>query len=209
MGWVIAAATLLALGCLPLGVRVRYDRSGMELRIVAGFLKLRIGRKKPKKAKPKKEKAKASPSKAEKPNSPPPEPKKKGGSLLDFLPLAKVGLALLNDFRRKLRVDRLELRMVMAGGDPAKLAVNYGRLCASAGAAQEILDRALHIKKKEIDLQCDFVAPSTTVYALLELTITLGRLLFLLIRYGWKALKEYLKIKNKRESGAENEPKHS
>lgn len=39
--------------------------------------------------------------------------------MLDFLPLVKVALNFLGDFRRKLRVNRLELKLILAGGDPA------------------------------------------------------------------------------------------
>jgi len=58
------------------------------------------------------------------------------------------------------------------------------------------------IKKRDIEVECDFTAPETLVYAYLDLTITLGRLLSLVVVYGVRAVIEYLNIKKKRKGGA-------
>ena len=50
-------------------------------------------------------------------------------------------------------------------------------------------------------MRCDFTAAQTTVYARLDITITLGRLLALVFVYGFKALRQYLTIMNKRKGG--------
>ena len=156
-------------------------------------------KKKPKKEKKKPAKKKKASTSATTTQAP---AKKKGGSVADFLPLVDVALGLLNDLRRKLRVDCLELKVVMAGGDPCDLAVNYGKAWAALGNLQPLLERVLVIKKRDIDIECDFVAPSTLITARVDITITLGRILALVAVNGFKAVKEFLKIMKKRKGGA-------
>lgn len=141
-------------------------------------------------------------SKAERSAPPKEEKKKSGGPITDFLPLLKVALDLLNDFRRKLRINRLEVKLVMAGGDPCDLAVNYGKAWTAIGNLLPRLEKVLVIKKRDIDVECDFTASQTTIYARLDLTITLGRILAIVVVYGFRAVVEFLKIKNKRKGGA-------
>ena len=211
MGWLVTLGILVLLAVLPLGIHIRYDEDGVLGKLIAGPIKILLfpkpkKEKKEKKEKPKKEKK--SPRKTKKKAAaasaaPTGEPaKKKGGSVLDFLPLVDVALGLLNDLRRKLRVDCLELKVVMAGGDPCDLAVNYGKAWAALGNLQPLLERVLVIKKRDIDIECDFVAPSTLITARVDITITLGRIVALAAVNGFKAVKEFLKIMKKRKGGA-------
>lgn len=209
MGWLIALAVLVLLAILPLGASVLYDEDGPRVRIVAGPLKIQVFplKKKPKKNKPKVEKPKKDkkPKKAA-PEGEKPEPfpkPKTGGSWTDFLPLVRVALDLLNDLRRKLRVDHLKLHLTMAGDDPCDLAVNYGRMNASLAALIAQLERFLVIKKRDVHIDCDFAASETVILARLDLTITLGRLLSIAAVYGVRALTTFLKIKKQREGGAD------
>ena len=130
------------------------------------------------------------------------EKKAKGGSVLDFLPLVRVGLDFLGDFRRKLRLNRLELKMIMASGDPCDLAINYGRAWAAIGNLFPLLERAFVIKKHDIEVECDFTASETLIVARLDITITLGRIIALAVRYAIRALLELLKIMKSRKGGA-------
>ena len=134
-----------------------------------------------------------------------PEPKPKGaepqsreqpgGGIRRFLPFARLGLELLGDFRRKLRVNFLRLRLTLAGEDPCDLAVNYGRAWAALGNLMPNLERALVIRKRDVEIQCDFQAEETTVVFAMDLTMTLGRLLGLALGYGLRALKLFLTMK--------------
>lgn len=198
MGWLIAAAVITLLAIAPLGVWVRYDLDGLLLKLIAGPVKLTLipGKKK---EKPQEEEIK--PAKTQVTKSAAPK-EKKGGSITDFLPLVQLALDLLGDFRRKLRVRRLELLLVMAGDDPCDLAVNYGRAWAAVGNLMPQLERLFVIKKKDVQVACDFTADKTTVFARVDITITLGRLLALVTMYGIKALREWIKINNLRKGGA-------
>ena len=207
MGLWITAAVLLALAILPLGIRIRYNEAGFLLRVIAGPLKITVF---PRKKKPKKQKAKQKKQNAEKspestdsgdnppqPPKPLPEPKEKGGSLTRFLPLVRLGLKFLGDFRRKLRVDNLCLRLILAGDDPCDLAVNYGRVWAAASNLMPQLERLFVIKKRDIQVECDFTAEEISVIAHVDITITLGRLLTLAVVYGIRVLFEFLSMKRK------------
>lgn len=215
MGWLIALGIVLLLAVLPLGVRLRYNSEGMVLKIIAGPVKITLLPRPPKKKKEKKKKEKKSavaPA-AEEENLPkPPQPPKaprekkpkgeKGGSLLDFLPLVKTALDFLGDFRRKLRLDNLYLRLILAGDDPCNLAVNYGRAWAAVGNLLPQLEKWFVIKKRDIEVECDFETAETLVIAHLNFTITLGRLLAAVVKFAVRTLIEYLKLRKKRKGGA-------
>lgn len=215
MGWLIALGIVLLLAVIPLGVRIRYNSDGILLKVIAGPVKITLfpRPKKKKKEKKKKEAKQSEESTAEEENLPkPPQPPKapkekkpkdeKGGSLLDFLPLVKTALDFLGDFRRKLRLDNIYLRLIMAGSDPCDLAVNYGRAWAAVGNLMPRLEKWFVIKKRDIEVECDFEASETLVIAHLDLTITLGRLLAAVVKFAVRALIEFLKIKKKRKGGA-------
>ena len=201
MGRLIGLGIVVLLAVLPLGVRIRYDCDGIAVTVLAGPVRIlvfpRPKKEKKKKEKPKPEKKKTAPSEKE-----PPKKEKAGGSLTDFLPLVKLALELLNCFRRKLRVDNLRLKLVLAGDDPCDLAVNYGRAWAALGNLLPRLERGLGIRKRDLNVECDFTADSTVVTAGLDITITLGRLIALAVVYGLRGLKEFLSISKKRKGGA-------
>ena len=209
MGWLITGGILLMLAMLPLGVRIKYDEDGPLVKLILGPLKLTVY---PLPKKEKKEKKKPEPKVTQedenlpKPPQPPkakkPTGEKKGGSVLDFLPLVKLALALLGDFRRKLRIDSLYLRLILAGGDPCDLAVNYGRAWAALGNLMPQLERLFVIHKRDVEVECDFTASETLVIARVDLTITLGRLLALVVVYGIRGIREFLNIQKKRKGGA-------
>ena len=213
MGWWITLGILFLLAILPLGVSIHYDAAGPVIKIILGPVKLTVvpakkkppkekkEKKKPKKAKKRKEeprKPRQVGAEAPPPEAPAPEKKVQGGSILDFLPLVRTLFDFLGDFRRKLRVDHLKLKLIMAGGDPYNLAMNYGRAWAAVGNLLPKLERWFVIKKRDIEVECDFVDTQTRVIAHMDLTITLGRLLAAVFTFAIKALIRFLKIMKKK-----------
>lgn len=229
MGWLITLGILFLLAILPLGVSAGYDEGGAEVKVLAGPVRIRLFPRKKKKPKEKGQaaskqsgstsdktvstsKQSASTSKQSASTSKVPQKdfannpeKKSGGSLTDFLPLIKIALNFLGDFRRKLRVNCLVVKLTLAGDDPCDLAENYGKVWAAIGNLMPQLEKTLVIKKREIDVQCDFTASETLVIARLDVTITLGRLICLGAVYGIRALTAFIKLQNKRKGGAKNE----
>ena len=201
MGWLIALAVLILLAILPLGVSAIYDAGGPLVRLIVGPIKIRVYP--PTKKKQKKEKKPKEPKKKEVAKPAGNQPKKKsGGSITDFLPLVQVVLDFLDDFRRKLRVNRLELKIILGGGDPCDLAVNYGKAWTAVGNLMPQLERVFVIKKRDVEVECDFTASSTTVLGRLDLTITLGRMLSMGVRHAIRGLREFMKINKLRKGGA-------
>lgn len=224
MGWLITLLILTCLAILPLGVSIVYDEDGAIVRVIAGPVKFKVfplpkKEKKPKKEKsPKKEKKtsqkqaktkKQTATSGKTGNTAGDPQKKKGGPITDFLPLVKVLLKFLDGFRRKLRVNVLELKLIMASDDPCDLAVNYGKAWAAVGNLMPQLERIFVIQKRNIEVECDFTADKTLVIARLDLSITLGRLLGLVFVLIGRAIVELIKIVMKRKGGVVNEPKSS
>lgn len=210
MGWIIACAVLLALFLLPLGCRVRYDGGGLTVRVIAGPVRFQVYpfRKKdtPKKAdqpeKTEKKSARKYSTETQKEEKQTPEPET-GGSLKKFLPLVRLALEALGELRRKIRLNNLTVHLTLACDDPCDLAVNYGRAWAAVGNLMPNLERLFVIKKRDIQIGCDFTASEIKIFAEGDVTITFGRVLSLALRYGVRALKEFFKLKQK--GGAENE----
>ena len=204
MGWLIALGVLIALALLPLGISLRYDADGFRLAALAGLIRIPLipRPERPKKANKKTEKKpKKANKKAAKAASQPKE-QKKGGSLTDFLPFVRIALDFLDTFRRKLRVRRLEMKLILAADDPCDLAVNYGRAWAALGNLMPRLERCFVIKKRDLEVECDFEGEKTLITARLDLTVTLGRLLHMLLRHGLQAIKEFFNLKKSRKGGA-------
>ena len=231
MGWWIALAVLAGLALLPLGVRFRYDADGARLSVLIGCISIQLypQKKKPKKEKakkPKKQKKQSpqpQPQPAPKPveqtleekypnldkkpgriprTPPSQEEPQEGGSWKDFLTLLPIARDFLNSFRRKLRVNRLDLKLILGGSDPCDLAVNYGRTWGAVGGLMPQLERFLVIRKRNVEVECDVTASETKVIARVDLTITLSRILAVTLKYGFRALAEYFKITKKRKGGA-------
>lgn len=218
MGWLIALGILLVIGMIPVGLRVRYNDAGMRLWVLAGPVRINLY---PRPQKEKKKKQEKAPKKEKKPTTgkkaseqkeaktDPAAAPEKGGRLTDFLPLAQMALEFLGDFRRKLRLDNLYFRLILAGEDPYQVAVSYGRCWAAVGNLLPQLDRLFVIQKRDIEVECDFSASETLVIFHLDLTITIGRLLTTAGKFSVRVLKEYLKIRKKRKGGAKYESKAS
>ena len=203
MFWLITAGVLVLLAVLPLGVSAAYDEGGPLVRLIAGPIRIRVYPTKPKKEKAKDQKPKKTTEKKQEKKKTEEKPaEKKGGSVRDFLPLVSLALEFLNDFRRKLRVNQLQLRVILAGDDPCDLAVNYGKAWAALGNLMPQLERVLVIQKRDVEVECDFISSQTLIVAKLDLTITLGRLLAVSSYHGVRILWQFLIIMKTRKGGA-------
>ena len=209
MLWLIVFAILLGLAILPLGVDAYYDSDGFVLNAIVGFVPVRILPKTSKNSKQEKKTKKKSTSqkktnrsKKSKTSTLQGKENKKGGSWTDFLPLVQTGLDFLNAFRQKLRIRRLEMKLILAADDPCDLAINYGRAWAALGNLMPQLERCFVIKKRDLEVECDFESTHTVVIARANISITLGRLILILTKYGLRAVKDFMNMKKLRKGGA-------
>ena len=204
MGWLIALGILVLIAILPVGASVLFDSDGFRASIIAGPLRIPVFPVKKKEKKEKKESTKKpEKKKADKTTTKKTEPKKKsGGSIQDFLPIVDRVLDFLSAFGRKLRINYLELKLILGGGNPSDLAVNYGRGWAVLGNLMPLLEKTFVIQKRDLEVECDFLADSTTVIARVDLSITIGRVLALVGVHGIPILWQLLRLINNRKGGA-------
>ena len=198
MGWLIALVVLCGLAIIPIGFRAVYRDSQTGVWLLIGPLKLRVYPGKSKEKKPKEEKKKSETKKTGTSGGSSP----KGGNYRDFIPVVKAIVAFLEEFRRKIRVNDLQMKLILAGGDPCDLAVNYGKAWAALGNLMPQLERVFVIKKRDLDVECDFTSDTTLIYVKLDATITIARTLYLLSSHGVKILGHLLKLKKLRKGGA-------
>lgn len=190
MGWIIGLSIAALLLSMPLGVGASYNADGGALWLTVGLLKIPLlprAKSKEKRKKPEKEKVKK---------------EETGGSYTDLLPLIENVIALLSDLRRKLVITKLRGKLILAGGDPCDLGVNYGRAWAAMGTLIPLLEQIFVIKKRDLSVECDFTADTTLVIFYIHGRITLIRLLTIVVVHGVSILKKYFTIMNNRKGGA-------
>lgn len=217
MGWWIFLGILVVILLLPIGASIFYDAAGARIRVIAGpvrFTVFPMKKEKQKKEEPKSQKEATPDPPKEKPRLALPEapkpPKSKeepeensGGSLTDFLPLVELALKFVGEFFHKtLHIDVLYVKLTMAGDDPADLAISYGRAWAALGNLWPYINRMFTIRKRDIQVQCDFEASQSLVNARVDITLNLARLLGLVFGYGFRILLKFMKISNTQKKAA-------
>jgi hypothetical protein len=139
MLWFIALAVVASLLFFPLGFSAIYRQDDPGVWLLIGPFRFRVY--------PGKQKKKTKKSTQESENKDAP----KGGSHKDFWPVVRTIYGFLEEFRRKIFVRRLELKIILAGDDPADLAINYGRAWAALGSLKPQLKRLFRIRKGSSD----------------------------------------------------------
>ena len=201
-GWLIALGILILLAILPIGASLIYNEDGPLVRVIVGFIPIKVFPQKKENKKDKEPPAQAQKKKKDNKPAKNKEPSEVPGTVSDFMPYIKISLQFLDSVRKKLRVKLLELKVVMAGGDPCDLGTNYGRVWAAIGNIMPQLERFLVIKKRNINVCCDFEADDMLIYARAELRITFARALSLVTVNAIRAIKVYIKNKNKGKGGS-------
>ena len=175
----IVLLVLFLLGQIRIGAQVEYCEKGLSVRIRAGAIMIPVF--------PLKEKKEKKTPKPAKPAAP--EPKGKKGGLLKlamkFIPLV---LDTVKKFRRKLRVDRLDMNLVVCAPDPADAALRYGQANALLGCLWQPITQAFHVKDGHAHVAVDFDARTPTIYILAFMSLTIAQTLGLAVVFGAKAL---------------------
>lgn len=185
----IVLLILIVLGQIRIGAQVEYCEDGLFVRIRAGAALIPVFPAKKKKSKPKKAEQTKSPE----------QKKKKGGTLklvLDLLPLV---LETVGKFRRKLRVDQLEMELIICDPDPADAAIRYGQANALLGSLWQPMTRAFHVKDGHAHVGVDFEGDAPVIYILASLSLTIAQTLGLVFIFAVKGLGILIRNRTKRD----------
>ncbi len=192
----VVCAVIVLIALLPVGVRVQYDADGPCVHLLAGPIRIRLF---PRVKQPQKQTQRKDikPPKKTKTAKEPAEPaQKKGGGLAMMWSFVRLGVSFLGELRRKLLVRRLQLHLTYGGDDPAKAAIQYGNSCAALHALWPVFDRLFRIRRPDVRLIFDAQACEITVRADVQITIRVGRVIALGVRYGLRAFRIYLNHQN-------------
>ena len=189
MIWMVLVCILVPLFLVSLirvGVRAEYDQR-LTVRLRVGLVSLRVYPLRRKKAK-KKKKVSTRPKRQKKQT----ESEAKGKVSQDKLSLLRsllpVALRAAGSLRRKISVDLLEAHILMAGGDPASVAVAFGSANAIIGMVLPLLEQNFHIRQRDIRTAVDFQRAHSEVWAKLSLSLTVGQGVAFALHLGWQSL---------------------
>lgn len=197
VGWYILGGILLLLvvvWLLRVGVDVRF---GDELRVAVkiGPAKITVLPQQEKKKKPKKEK----PQKEKKTEKKPAEKKEKKKSPFTFSDIRSAVPVLfealkkaLGKIRRRMRIDPLDVCVIFAGDDPAKVAEMYGWANSAMWTMMPQLERLLQIPDPHIHLGVDYERYDLHAEGRVGVTFRVGDLIVIGLTLAVPVLKWYL-----------------
>lgn len=191
--WILLALVALfaVLLLIPVKIRASYEDGAPSLRVRYGPVKLQLfpiekqkEEKKPPKPKEKKEK---------------PEKKKKPKAKINMdqilYALEKLPPILGRAMRRMGRsilVEPLKIHILVAGNDPADMALLYGRLEAAFSAGLPFLHKIMRIKEQDIRLFLDFTEIKMDFIADVGVVLRPGSLAWIGLRAGGSLLRWFL-----------------
>lgn len=185
--------TLFLLSLVRLGGGVKYSQDGLYVRLRVGRLSFLVY--------PRRKKEKGDPPKApkekpgEKPKQEPEKEREHGGPLelvKRYLPLV---CEAAGELKRKIRVDTLWLELTMAGENAAAAAMAYGYANMALGMLWPLLEQNFEIRDPRVNTRVEFETSAPTVYINAALSLRLGQLVSLTLRFGWKFLRLYLQTR--------------
>ena len=191
--FIAGLSALLVLSLIRLGAVMEYSDSGLlvDLRIAAFRIRV-FPIKSPSNKKQKKPKAKD-------------KTRPKGGLVdlfLDFLPVI---LDTAKRFKRKLRVDTLEMELTIAAPDPADTAMQYGQANALMASLWHPIIQVFHVKDGHAHIGIDFNAATPSLYLHASLSLTVGQILMLGAVFGIKALRVLIRAGIKQKHSTQRE----
>lgn len=193
----VILAVLWLISLIRVGGRVRYGKAGLFVTALAGpfriqLLPLKPHKEKRSKKKKKPKKIKESPKEAETQKEQP-QPEDRPGTLSRLMKLLPVAAEACGSLKRKIRIDDLELELIWGGGDPAAVALSYGRANAALGILWPIFDHNFKVKRHSFQIGIDYSAAQPAVELQAAVTLTVGQIVTLGLHYGIKALFTWIK----------------
>lgn len=187
--WIVLAllGLLILLNLLRVGVSAGYEAQALSVSARIGPLTIPV-LPKPPESKPKKPKKEKPPKAAEKEPEEQTKEKKWPDPETIFV-LARLALKAAGAFRRKLQVELFRLVFIAGADDPYNTAMQYAYVNAALGSLRPLAERALHIKKRDVQVSTDFTADKPQIEARLTLTIRIGQIVAIGIVFGVGYLK--------------------
>ena len=177
LGVLVLALVLLSL--VRVGARARYAAGRLEVWLLAGSVKIPLYPRKPR-SKPKKKKARGAGKKRGGGRPKPEADKLTPGQLFELArALLPAAVEAAGRLRRKIRIDTLLLDVAVASADPAKTAVNFGRLNWAVSAAWPLIEQNFKLKDYRVRIRPDFLRQSPEVFLEAAATLTVGQILAL------------------------------
>lgn len=200
---IILLAVFWLLGQIRLGVVAEYRAEGLRVWLRVGLWSIPVFPLKPKK---RKKNSPPQPSSAgpeqPKPKREPPTPnwsEQIGGALEYGKALLPILLEAAGQFRRKIRLDKLRVKVTVGAADPADAAMRYGQANGALGALWGTLNEVFDLRDGEASAVVDFDAREITVYALAALSLKLGQIVWLGLYFGCRALRAFLRVRGQRK----------
>lgn len=144
---------------------------------------------------------------AKQPPKPQPEeqPKKKGGTVELVLALLPVVVQALGALKKRIRIDPLTVHYTAGCVDAADTALLYGRSSGAAGIVVALLEENFDVRRRDVTVDLDFLAGRSVIYVNAGISIKVGQVLYLAVRYGLACLKVFLQ--KRKSSGKKAAPK--
>lgn len=199
------ALALIVLLFTPARVRFAYDRGDVTARASFGPVKIPLY---PREEKPagKKKSGRSKPAAKKKPAG---EKKKLSVNFRQILysleTLPPILGRALGRLGSRVRVSPLKVHVLVAGEDPAKTAMLYGRLQGALGAALPQIHRVIRIQEQDIQLFPDFREEKMDVIADVGVSIRLWDVLVIALCAGASGLKWLIGFRKLADNAAEDD----
>jgi hypothetical protein len=104
----------------------------------------------------------------------------------EFLPLAAEPAG---RFKRKVRIDQLELELTAAASNPAAAAMAFGGANAALCMMLPLLENHFNVRQRSIRTAVDFEGSRPVIYLKAAFSLTIGQGVVLAVRLGFQALR--------------------
>ena len=197
----VVAVLVLSVAFCHVGIKVIYDADGLRVALFAGWIKFRLypefDGKKLVSLVPKKEKITDTKKKDQQGAKPTP-----GGAYETFISYVRFVAEILSDFKKKLVIKELELKLTLASEDPFNLALGYGAAWTAASNLTALMERAFTVKKQNVAVNHDFLGNQLRLLARLHISIPLRHLGLLGIKHLIRYFTKVKKISTTKKDGA-------
>lgn len=97
-------------------------------------------------------------------------------------------LHMLRRFRRKLSIDLFKFHYIAASEEPSRTAVQFGAVHASLGMLLPVIQRAVHIRKKDIAVSFSYVKQSPEISLHVIAGFAVWEILFIVFAFLFEIL---------------------